>query len=90
MRVGLSGLGAVGLHMARNLHRAGLLAGLYNRTPRRHATWPPNWASRPIRIFALAASVDAIVCCVSADADVLAVVQGLAPAQPRRAGHGLL
>ena len=33
MRVGFIGLGAMGSHMARNLHRAGLLSGVWNRTP---------------------------------------------------------
>ena len=32
MRVGFVGLGAMGSHMARNLHRAGMLAGVWNRT----------------------------------------------------------
>ncbi len=32
MNVGFIGLGAMGQHMARNLHRAGLLAGVWNRT----------------------------------------------------------
>jgi len=32
MKVGFIGLGAMGQHMARNLHRAGLLAGVWNRT----------------------------------------------------------
>ena len=33
MRVGFVGLGAMGAHMARNLHRAGLLTAVWNRTP---------------------------------------------------------
>ena len=32
MRVGFVGLGAMGNHMARNLHRAGLLTAVWNRT----------------------------------------------------------
>ena len=32
MKAGFIGLGAMGQHMARNLHRAGLLAGAWNRT----------------------------------------------------------
>mgnify|MGYP001764617048 CR=1 FL=1 len=31
MNVGFIGLGAMGQHMARNLHRAGMLAGAWNR-----------------------------------------------------------
>ena len=34
MKVGFIGLGAMGQHMARNLHRAGMLAGAWNRTAR--------------------------------------------------------
>src|SRR5213078_3890951 len=32
MRVGFVGLGAMGMHMARNLHRAGMLAAVWNRS----------------------------------------------------------
>ena len=32
MRVGFLGLGAMGAHMARNLHKAGLLTAVWNRT----------------------------------------------------------
>ncbi len=32
MRVGFVGLGAMGMGMARNLHRAGLLSAVWNRT----------------------------------------------------------
>ena len=31
MKVGFIGLGAMGAHMARNLHRTGLLASVWNR-----------------------------------------------------------
>jgi 3-hydroxyisobutyrate dehydrogenase len=84
MRVGFVGLGAMGLHMARNLHRAGLLAGLYNRTPEKARNLAAELGvTAHADLPALAASVDAVVCCVSADADVLAVVQGLAPGLSR-------
>ena len=32
MQTGFVGLGAMGANMARNLHRAGLLTGVWNRT----------------------------------------------------------
>ena len=32
MQTGFVGLGAMGTHMARNLHRAGMLMGVWNRT----------------------------------------------------------
>jgi len=78
--VGFAGLGAMGRGMARNLHNAGLLTTLWNRTPERSAelavelgvTEAPDPA-------ALAARSEIIVICVSADADVLAVVDALLP-----------
>jgi 3-hydroxyisobutyrate dehydrogenase len=86
MRVGFVGLGAMGVHMARNLHRAGLLAGLYNRTAdKARALGAELGVTAHADLAALAASVDAIVSCVSADADVLSVVRGLAPQLARGA-----
>ena len=86
MRVGFVGLGAMGMNMARNLHRAGLLTALYNRTADKAGALAQELkVSACTDLAALAASVDAVVCCVSADADVLAVVQGLAPALARDA-----
>jgi 3-hydroxyisobutyrate dehydrogenase len=78
--VGFAGLGAMGRGMVRNLHKAGLLTTLWNRTPDRSAalavelgvTEAPDPA-------ALAARSEIIVICVSADADVLAVVDALLP-----------
>jgi 3-hydroxyisobutyrate dehydrogenase len=86
MRVGFVGLGAMGLHMARNLHKAGLLAALYNRTAEK-ATALAGELGVPAcpSLAALAATVDAVVSCVSADADVLEVARGLAAALPRDA-----
>jgi 3-hydroxyisobutyrate dehydrogenase len=78
MRVGFVGLGAMGMHMARNLHRAGLLAGVWNRTPEKARTLAAELnVQSPPDLPALAASVDAVVTCVSADADVIEVVQAL-------------
>src|SRR5450432_572812 len=86
MRVGFVGLGAMGMHMARNLHRAGLLAGVYNRSPDKARTLAAELGiAAHTDLAGLAASVDAIVSCVSADADVLTVVQGLAPRLARGA-----
>lgn len=66
--------------MARNLHRAGLLAGVWNRSPGKSAAL----ACEPgIIAFdtpaALARQCDALVICVSADADVREVVDALLP-----------
>jgi 3-hydroxyisobutyrate dehydrogenase len=78
MRVGFVGLGAMGMHMARNLHRGGLLAAVWNRTAEKARTLAAELnVQAPVTIEALGASVDAVVSCVSADKDVLEVVQAL-------------
>ena len=78
--VGFAGLGAMGRGMARNLHRAGLLRTVWNRTTARSeelaAELGLTAASNPA---ALARDCDVIVLCVSADADVLEVVDALLP-----------
>jgi len=79
MRVGFVGLGAMGMHMARNLHRAGLLTAVWNRTPEKARTLAGELnVQAPATLEALGASVDAVVTCVSADSDVLEVVSELA------------
>jgi 3-hydroxyisobutyrate dehydrogenase len=66
--------------MARNLHRAGLLAGVWNRTSEKAQTLAAELGvSAPATPAELAASADAIVLCVSADQDVLDVVTAMAP-----------
>jgi 3-hydroxyisobutyrate dehydrogenase len=80
MRVGFVGLGAMGTHMARNLHRAGMLAALWNRSPEKaRALAAELGVSAPATPAQLAGGVDAVVSCVSADADVLEVTRALAP-----------
>jgi 3-hydroxyisobutyrate dehydrogenase len=80
MRVGFVGLGAMGTHMARNLHRAGLLAAVWNRTGEKaRALAEELGVAAPGTLAELAAAVDAVVLCVSADNDVLEVVRALAP-----------
>jgi len=80
MRVGFVGLGAMGVHMARNLHRAGLLVAVWNRTREKaRALASELGCQAPETLGALASSVDAVVICVSADSDVLEVVRALAP-----------
>lgn len=81
MRAGFIGLGAMGAHMARNLHRTELLAAVWNRTAATaqafaRETGVPAAASPA----GLAAGVDAVILCVSADDDVLEVVRQIAPA----------
>ena len=81
MRVGFVGLGAMGMPMARNLHRAQLLGAVWNRTAdKARALAAELGIGSPATLAELAAMSDAVVSCVSADADVLAVVGALAPA----------
>ena len=80
MRVGFVGLGAMGVHMASNLHRAGLLTAVWNRTAAKARTLAAELGCQaPETLAALASNVDAVVICVSADDDVLEVVGALAP-----------
>lgn len=80
LAVGFAGLGAMGRGMARNLHRAGLLRAVWNRTAARSAE-----LATELHVFAagtpaaLARECDVVVLCVSADADVLEVIDALAP-----------
>jgi 3-hydroxyisobutyrate dehydrogenase len=81
MTAGFIGLGAMGQPMARNLHRAGLLAGTWNRTAGKSAAFAAETGCRAYPTpAALAADCDAVITCVSADADLLAVVDALCPA----------
>jgi 3-hydroxyisobutyrate dehydrogenase len=74
------GLGAMGMHMARNLHRAGLLTAVWNRTAGKAKTLASELGClAPETLAGLASNVDAVVVCVSADDDVLQVVRALAP-----------
>ena len=79
MKVGFIGLGAMGLPMARNLHKAGLLSAVYNRSPERARTLAAELGcGAAAHVTDLAVLCDAVVLCVSADADVLQVVDALA------------
>jgi len=81
MRTGFVGLGAMGTHMARNLQRAGLLAAVWNRSSDKAQSLAAELkVEAPATLAELAGSCDAIVSCVSADADVLEVTRALAPA----------
>jgi len=80
MNVGFIGLGAMGQHMARNLHRAGMLAGAWNRTTTKMQALAAETGCRTFTTPAeLAAACDFIVTCVSADDDLLTVVGALLP-----------
>jgi 3-hydroxyisobutyrate dehydrogenase len=80
MQAGFIGLGAMGQHMARNLLRAGLLAGAWNRTAAKAEALAAETGCRAFATPAeLAAACDVVVTCVSADADLLAVVDAIRP-----------
>ena len=70
----------MGMHMARNLHRAGMLAAVWNRSAAKARTLASELnVAAPATLEQLATGTDAVVSCVSADADVLEVARGLAP-----------
>jgi 3-hydroxyisobutyrate dehydrogenase len=80
LRVGFAGLGAMGAPMARNLHKAQLLAAVWNRSAAKAtALGAELGVPAPSTLKEFATGLDAVVICVSADADVRAVVEGLAP-----------
>jgi len=81
MRTGFVGLGAMGAYMARDLHRAGLLVAVWNRSAdKAQAVAGELKVTAAASLEQLAGECDAVVSCVSADADVLAVTGALAPA----------
>lgn len=84
MKAGFIGLGAMGAAMATNLHKAGLLGAIWNRTPavaaRLAADMKVHHSPSPAD---LVRQVDTILICVSADADVLDVIRQMLPALKR-------
>jgi 3-hydroxyisobutyrate dehydrogenase len=80
LRVGFVGLGAMGIPMAKNLHKAGLLAAVWNRSADKAESLAAEiGCASPATPAALAKLCNVIVLCVSADEDVRAVVEALAP-----------
>src|SRR3954471_20962708 len=85
-RVGFAGLGAMGAPMARNLHKAGLLTAVWNRSADKARSLATELGvAAPDSIEEFAGLVDVAVICVSADADVRAVVERMAPGLRRGA-----
>jgi len=80
MKTGVIGLGAMGAPIARNLHQAGHLAAVWNRSPdkagRLRRDTGVDIAASPA---ALAAQCELVILSVSADDDVLAVIDALRP-----------
>jgi 3-hydroxyisobutyrate dehydrogenase len=79
MKAGMIGLGAMGIGMARNIAKAGYLVGVYNRSSAKAQS-----LAEELNVIAynqpeeLAANVDIVLICVSADQDVLAMVEAIA------------
>ena len=81
MKAGFIGLGSMGWHMARHLAAKGLLGGVWNRTRERAQQFAQEHGVRAVDVPAeLWSCCDALVLCVSADAQVLDVVERIAGA----------
>src|SRR5690625_2472880 len=81
MKVGFIGLGAMGEGMAANLAKAGLLTCVWNRSAAKAASFArTHGVSQAADPAELAQRSDVIISCVSADADVLAVIDAMQPA----------
>jgi 3-hydroxyisobutyrate dehydrogenase len=75
MKAGMIGFGAMGSSMARNLAKAGYLTAVHNRTAAKMAEFNVKAFHLPED---LAAEVDIVLICVSADQDVLSLVEAIA------------
>jgi 3-hydroxyisobutyrate dehydrogenase len=76
----------MGAPMARNLHKAGLLAALWNRSADKARSLAAELGvAAPGSLEEFARLVDVAVVCVSADADVRSVIERLAPGLARGA-----
>ncbi|MBB6189491.1 NAD(P)-dependent oxidoreductase [Rhodanobacter sp. MP7CTX1] len=74
------GLGAMGAPMAGHLNAKGLLHAVANRTQAKAEALAREWGVlAPTTLAELGASCDVIALCVTADADVLNLVEALAP-----------
>jgi 3-hydroxyisobutyrate dehydrogenase len=80
MKTGVIGLGAMGAPMARNLHRTGYLAAVWNRTMEKSRQLADE-LDVPVAVepAALAQNCDLVILSVSADADVLEVIETMLP-----------
>lgn len=74
MKVGIIGLGAMGMGMATRLQQAGFLSGVYNRTPEKMEKFNVKRYTSP---ETLAADMNVVLLCVSADNDVLDIVHAI-------------
>ncbi len=80
MKAGFIGLGGMGQGMAANLAKAGLLACVWNRSrDKAEAFAGEHGVEAAADPAAVARASDVIITCVSADADVLAVIDAMLP-----------
>ncbi len=80
VKAGMIGLGAMGMGMARNVAEAGLLTAVYNRTGKKAEILANDLGVIAVQSpDKLAAIVDVILICVSADQDVLEMVTAITP-----------
>ena len=80
MKTGVIGLGAMGAPMARNLHKAGYLEVVWNRTVKKASELSGELGVRVADApAALAAQCDLVMLSVSADDDLLEVMRALVP-----------
>lgn len=78
--VAFAGMGAMGRPMAANLHAAGLLRAVWNRTRSKAEDLAAECGVAVADdVAALAGQAEIIALCVSADEDVLSLVKALAP-----------
>ena len=79
--VGFAGLGAMGAHMARNIHARGLLGVVFNRGAAKAQALSSELGVEAVdSAEELARRCDVIVTCVTADADVIALCERFASA----------
>ncbi|MDD5214124.1 MAG: NAD(P)-dependent oxidoreductase [Methylococcales bacterium] len=77
-KVGMIGLGTMGVGMAKNLANANFLTTIYNRTTEKAQTLAQELnVSHALSIEELAAQVNVICLCVSRDEDVLEVIEAI-------------
>lgn len=79
LKAAFIGLGAMGAPMAGHLHAKGLLAAVGNRTQARADALAKELGVKAPDLASIASGCDVIALCVSADADVIGVVEALAP-----------
>jgi 3-hydroxyisobutyrate dehydrogenase len=80
MKAGVIGLGAMGGPIAANLHKAGLLAAAWNRTPARAlALARDTGAHIAADPAAVARACDVVIVSVSRDADLFEVIEAMTP-----------